>query len=443
MPAVDSESVLRFIRGKGPVIPVQIAKEIGQNIMMAGAVLSEMTSSGKLKVSKIKIGGSPLYYVPGQESRLMGFSQYLGGKERVTYDLLRQSGVLRDFELDALTRVTLREIKDFAVPLNVTIDGQTEVFWKWYLLSDGDGEKKIKSSLGFDESPSVNVPGEVKDNSSQAVLSAASIGSSVLPPVINTNSPLNVSIPLQQSFPIQSPPFSAPSSHQLASVKSASVPQSTLNQSIKAPHPMMGSPATGSEYEDDSSPKPSIKDFSKDGDHIEVIEENVGSKPLIEVGPQLRRRPVKAAQSSLDQIPLKFEQSNVSASVSLPHPVAPAQIQSALDPLAQFSEDLFFKKVQAQLQSRTVSIISASCNKRGSDYDMIISMLSPLGSMTMHCKALNKKKINEGDLSAAFIQAQFKHLPGVLVTPGELTKRAQFFLESQLKGLAVTKIDLA
>ena len=151
MPAVDTEAVLRFIKTRGPVIPVQIAKEINSNLMMAGAVLSEMVSSGKLRVSKVKIGGSPLYYAIGQENRLTGFTQHLGSKERATYDALRQAGVIQDRATDALTRVTLRAIKDFAIPLTVTLNGQQEIFWKYFLISDSEAETKIKSLLGMEE----------------------------------------------------------------------------------------------------------------------------------------------------------------------------------------------------------------------------------------------------------------------------------------------------
>ena len=153
MPSVDTESVLRFIRNHGPVLPMQIAKEIKQNSMMAGAVLSEMVSSGKLRVSKIKVGGSPLYYPPGQESRLMLFTQHLDSKDRLAYELLRQKGILQDSSLDPLTRVSLRSIKDFATPMNVTLDGTKELFWKWYMLTDNTAEEQIKKMLGIISAP--------------------------------------------------------------------------------------------------------------------------------------------------------------------------------------------------------------------------------------------------------------------------------------------------
>ena len=37
--------VIEYIRMRGPVIPVQISKQIGSNILFAGAVLSELLAS--------------------------------------------------------------------------------------------------------------------------------------------------------------------------------------------------------------------------------------------------------------------------------------------------------------------------------------------------------------------------------------------------------------
>lgn len=141
------DTVLAFIRSKGPILPVQIAKEVKTNILMASAMLSEMSSKGTLKVSHIKVGGSPLYYAPGQEVQLLQFVQHLNEKDQATLQRLKSVQVMRDQEEDALTRVSLRNLKDFAHPLNVTHDGVTELFWKWSLLSDADASAVIKSVL--------------------------------------------------------------------------------------------------------------------------------------------------------------------------------------------------------------------------------------------------------------------------------------------------------
>ncbi|MBI4151258.1 hypothetical protein HY492_03970 [Candidatus Woesearchaeota archaeon] len=141
------DKVLAFVRAKGPILPVHIAKEVGTNILMASAMLSELVSKGSLKVSGLKVGGSPLYFAPGQEAMLLNFTASLNEKDRRTVELLQQQKVLRDNEQEALTRVSLRGIKDFAFALNVTHDGITEIFWKWYALPDAEASDMIRTAL--------------------------------------------------------------------------------------------------------------------------------------------------------------------------------------------------------------------------------------------------------------------------------------------------------
>ena len=76
----NKEKILSFIKGKGPVLPVEVAKHIDSNILMASAHLAELSSNGKLKISNVKVGGSPLYYLPGQEAQLQKFADSLEEK---------------------------------------------------------------------------------------------------------------------------------------------------------------------------------------------------------------------------------------------------------------------------------------------------------------------------------------------------------------------------
>src|SRR3989338_1820838 len=101
----NRDKILEFIKIKGPVMPVQISKEIGTNILMASAHLAELTATGKLKISTIKIGDSPLYYLLGQEAMLQKFIESFNDKEKKAYDLLQQSKVLRDAEQEPVIRV--------------------------------------------------------------------------------------------------------------------------------------------------------------------------------------------------------------------------------------------------------------------------------------------------------------------------------------------------
>ncbi len=147
----SKEKVIQTIRIRGPVIPAQIAKVIGTDILMASAMLSELVSKNILKISHVKFGSTPLYYLPGQESRLQDFAKNLHEKEKRVYDLLMQKKILRDKIAEPVVRVALRNIKDFAVPLQVKINDNVEIFWKWYLLTNEEAAGIIKGIVKSDE----------------------------------------------------------------------------------------------------------------------------------------------------------------------------------------------------------------------------------------------------------------------------------------------------
>lgn len=144
----NQEKILSLVRQRGPLLPSQINKELGVNVLFASAMLGEICDKHLLRLTKLKVGGSPLYYVPGQEAKLTGFADKLGEKDHRAYNLLKQEGVLLDSEQDALFRIALRNIPDFAVPLDVNAGGESHIFWKWYLLPNQDAEKKIMDKLG-------------------------------------------------------------------------------------------------------------------------------------------------------------------------------------------------------------------------------------------------------------------------------------------------------
>ncbi|MBC8444046.1 hypothetical protein H8D83_00520, partial [Candidatus Woesearchaeota archaeon] len=93
---IKKKTILRLISEKGPLIPSQVYKEIEENVLLASALLSEMASEKLVKISSVKIGGSPLYYLKGQEKLLEKHIDRLHEKEKKAVDLLRQNNVLMD-----------------------------------------------------------------------------------------------------------------------------------------------------------------------------------------------------------------------------------------------------------------------------------------------------------------------------------------------------------
>jgi len=142
--ATSKEKILSTIRSRGPILPVQVAKEINFSPLFAGAFLSELKGEGKLKISNLRVGSSPLYYLPGQEGQLEKFVPYLNEREKEAFQKLKKEGVLEDAGQDPVIRVALRAIKDFAVPVKVRVNGEQKLVWKHF----GLGDDEIMAVLG-------------------------------------------------------------------------------------------------------------------------------------------------------------------------------------------------------------------------------------------------------------------------------------------------------
>jgi hypothetical protein len=138
---------LNFIRREGPIIPSQLSGELKTNLLLASAILSELSSKKEVNVTFVKKGGSPFYFVNGQEAKLEGLCEYLSGKPREAFNLLKEKKVIREKICEPWLRVALKEIKDYAVPLNVGFGGDYEIFWKWYLTDNDEAKELIKKVL--------------------------------------------------------------------------------------------------------------------------------------------------------------------------------------------------------------------------------------------------------------------------------------------------------
>jgi hypothetical protein len=133
---IDKEEIFQVIKVKGYVIPSDLTRQFRLDTFMIGALLSDLVREKKLQISRVKIGSSPVYYILEQREKLQDLYSYLSEKDKQTYQLLKKELVLCDAEQTPLVRVSLRNIKDYAKPIEVTVAGQTQLFWKWYLTTD-------------------------------------------------------------------------------------------------------------------------------------------------------------------------------------------------------------------------------------------------------------------------------------------------------------------
>ena len=305
------DKILEVVKAKGPVLPVHISKEIGSNILMASAHLAELTASNKLKISTIKVGDSPLYYLPGQESMLQKYIESMNDKEKKAYDLLQQNKILRDIEQEPVIRVALRQIKDFAFPLNVNYNNNKEVFWKWYLTSNEEAEPLIKSKLDIQKPIEKKI--EEKDETKKIE-------------------------PVQKEVPIEK---------------------------------------------------------------------------------QIKQKIEEKTQSIQKQLKEKKE----------PGKYTPRD-----------KEDNFLNNITKFFERNKINIVSSDIIKKNSEIDFIVEIPSVVGNLQYYCKARNKKRISDSDLSNAYVKGQFKKLPILIISTGDLSAKAQEMIAKELNNLTFKKI---
>ena len=313
MPNDNYEKVLALVKNKGPGVPVQVVKEIGGNTFFAGALLSQLVDEKKIFLSFVKIGSSPVYYASGQAEKLQDYYKYLHEKEQKSFDLLKKEGVLRDDILEPITRVTLRNIKDFAVPLEVTVNEEIYLFWKWYLLSDDETNKIINQILETTLKEET-MPKEIIEHKTETIM---------------------------------------PEHHEVQA-------QIEIEQ-VQEP----------------------IKDIPK-----EIVAEIKKEKEIVFVS----------------------------------------------------DKDEFMKKIHDYFEENKIKILNCSIIKKNSEIDFIIEVPSAVGFLEYFCKSRNKKRCNEGDLSMAYLQGQLKKLPVLMITPGDITKRAAEMLAKDFKNMVVKSL---
>ncbi len=134
------EKIFQYLEEKGPSLPIPVAKHIGMNTLFVSAFLSEMASDGMIKISSMKVGGSPLYYSPNRINMLENFTKFLGGKEIEACNLLKEKGILNDEEQHPAIRVALRSLKDFAV----SFKNDDKTFWRYFIISEEEVRKKFE-----------------------------------------------------------------------------------------------------------------------------------------------------------------------------------------------------------------------------------------------------------------------------------------------------------
>ncbi len=133
------EKIITTLRRRGPSLPVHVAKETGLSILFASAFLSELAYDKRVKISSMKVGGSPLYLLPDHIHMLERFYEHLKSKEKDAFLLLREKKFLKDSEQEPAIRIALRNIKDFAIPF----ERNNEVYWRYFIAPETEFKEEV------------------------------------------------------------------------------------------------------------------------------------------------------------------------------------------------------------------------------------------------------------------------------------------------------------
>tara|TARA_Y100000310_G_scaffold334548_1_gene414597 strand:+ start:668 stop:1648 length:981 start_codon:yes stop_codon:yes gene_type:complete len=141
------EQILEFLKKKGPIVPMELAEELRIDSVIASAYLSDLVSTKTINISAVKLGSSPLYFLPEHKLKLEEYIEKLHPQEQAVVKKLKENKVLRENSLSPNERVAVKHAKDFAVPLEVSFQDAKEVFWKWYALSNQQASDAIRATL--------------------------------------------------------------------------------------------------------------------------------------------------------------------------------------------------------------------------------------------------------------------------------------------------------
>jgi hypothetical protein len=138
---IEREDVLRVLKTWGALQPLEVKRKLGKGeSTMIGAVLSELAHNKRVAISKIKRGSSPFYYDPENPAALEKVAQYLGEKDKRTFDLLHKARVIDPEIVDPLTRVSLGNIHDYSF----AFEHEGKKYYRYFLTSEAEAKELLK-----------------------------------------------------------------------------------------------------------------------------------------------------------------------------------------------------------------------------------------------------------------------------------------------------------
>ena len=436
---LTEDQILEFVKHTGPTLPTKVAKSINQQILFASAHLSDLVSRGQMRISKLKVGGSPLYYLPGQEDQLYRFAAgNINPKDLEVLDRLKKEKLLREQDLELLPRVALRALKDFAFPIEVNYQGNKDLFWKWYLLSDEELNILLKDFFELQEQSQQMIAEQEKRSLDLSDEDAEEIDNSSIQETKEDNEDKENKEPKEnrgdnEDKENRSHHFS-PEHDRLKAVQSTKVIQTTILETTLSKEKQ----------------KLGIKTKKEESEEFREVKENTKYKELRgEIKEQAREQVKEQVKEQARELgTIKKEQEGITTEKQrLESPLHHLEINGRHSDLKKelkkkATDDPFLPHLHDFFSRKEIKVENHEIIRKNAEIELLLKVPSAVGMMTYYCKAKNKKKCDEKDLSAAYMEAQIKKLPLLFLYSQELSKKAEEMLETgAFENVIVKKVE--
>lgn len=412
---LDQEKILQFLQQIGPTLPSKVAKNIGSNILIASAHLADLSSQGKVRISSLKVGGSPLYYLPGQEAQIYRYAAgNMNPKDLRVLEKLNKQNVLREEDLDVLSKLALRNLKDFAVPIHVTVGGRKQLFWRFHTLTDQETKEAIKNILSLPQA----VEDKLAETNTVTEEQAEEINEAIAEPE---------SEPVEEEISVE-PPEVEPE-QPVVEEPVVEEPQEEPLEEITEP---IEEPKDEVVEEAEEKVSEAVIEEPKQEDEPEEQAPEPKEEPIEEKAPKSKPEPQKPVKKTEPKKVIKEKQSTLEKK----KPVLQKIKEKIL------LKDGFHSEIGAYCEQLDILIEDTDIVRKNSEVNMTVLVPTVVGSVKFYCKAKSKRKCDEKDLSSAYMEAQIKKLPLLFLYSHEINKKAQDMLDSgAFENVALRKID--
>ena len=391
MAQISRDSILQLLEQRGPLVPNEVKKVLGGDTIIIGATLAELSSRKLVKITSIKRGGSPYYYLPGQENQLETIIKHLPPREQEVIEFLKREKVVQDNTLEVFQRAALRQLKDFAKEFKAsTLEGEI-LFWRYFTIPLEEAIAILNERF----SPKKENK-EVETEAKREDLPENQQQLTSLEEENKTQETTSEEVPEREDTRI---------------INTVQEVQAEINSAVEEENKEVETEAV------------TVKDHSEEENKV-LSEDKTASEEIINEA--LKKEP-STMETNRSEVETKSDSQRETEQEKI-------IIEPALE------ETPFYKQILAYFDSKGIKMLSEEQLSKDKEYEFMIEIPSAVGNMTLLCRARNKKRLNESDVAPALLRAKSKNLFCLFLTPGDFTKKSKELIAKEYTGLIIKQL---